>query len=72
MKELEEIDEKKTIEMIKKFESMVVSRKEMHKLKEHAAKLKSVPMKGKIYTQSEKIKHSIEEIKVPNLKALED
>jgi len=72
VKELDEIDEKKAKKMVEKLEGVMVSRKEMHKLKQNALKLKEMPMKGKIFTQSEKIKHGIEEIKVPNLEALED
>lgn len=72
MKELEEIDEKKAKQMVEKLEGLMVSRQEMHKLKESALKLKEVPMKGKIFTQSEKLKHKIEELKVPTLEALED
>ncbi len=72
MKEIEEIDEKKTKQIIKKLEDLIVSRDEMHKLKENAIKFKKVQFKGKLYSQAEKIKSGIEDIKVPTLQALED
>ena len=72
MKELEEIDEKKAKKMVQKLEDLMISRQEMHKLKQSVLKLKEMPMKGKVFTKSEKVKHQIEDIKVPTLEALED
>jgi len=71
MKELYKIDEKKTEELIKKFGTMLVTREEMHKLRETASKT-NTPLKGKLFSESEKIRHEIEDIKVPDLKALNE
>ncbi|MBU2100634.1 hypothetical protein KKG83_03505 [Candidatus Micrarchaeota archaeon] len=72
MKEIEEIDEKKARKLIAKLEDLMVSREEMRRLKETAGKLKGIETKGKIYSQAEKTKNRVEDIKVPTLEALDD
>jgi len=72
MKELEEINEKKTKEILEKLEDTLISREEMYKMKERASKLNKVSGKGKIYSSSEKLKHRIEEMKVPTLESLKE
>jgi Na+-transporting NADH:ubiquinone oxidoreductase subunit NqrC len=72
MKEIEEIDEKKARKLIAKLEDLMVSREEMHQMKENAIKFRKVKTQGKLYLQSEKIKNRIEDIKVPTLEALDD
>jgi hypothetical protein len=70
MKELEEINEKKAKEILRKLEKLIISREEMHNLKKQALELKK--SSRTIYSEAEKIKHKIEEIKVPSLESLSE